>query len=142
MNRLLWSFSAAFFALSVAACASPQDETASAEGITPVAEVAAEQLAQNAPLPVAIAPAAPGGPEDALIVPVAYACADGRSFTAAFPADGRSVRVAAAGRSLVLPHSGAADAVMFSDGEATLTADGAEATLSGVDGLYAGCMAG
>ena len=138
MNRLLWSFSIAFFALSVGACALETDATVQAEApaLTTVAEV------KNEPLPQAIAPASATSPEDALVMPVAYACEGGRIFTAAFPADGQSVRIAAAGETRVLPHRDAVDAVMFSDGAVTLTADGAEATLSGLDGLYAGCMAG
>ena len=147
MTRLLQY--AAVFSLSaaLAACASPSEDAATsaeASGLSAVAEAqpAAMQVAQNAPLPVAIAPAAPGSPEDALIVPIAYACEGGRSFTAAFPADGKTVRIAAAGETRTLAHRAAADAVLFSDGEATLTADGAEATLSGLDGTYVRCMAG
>ena len=138
MNRLIWSLSIGFFALSVGACALETDPTSVAEAaptVTTVADV------RNEPLPQAIAPASASSPEDALVMPIAYACTGGRSFVAAFPADG-SVRISAAGETRRLAHRDAADAMMFSDGEVTLTADGAEATLSGLDGLYSGCIAG
>ena len=142
MKRLVLLVSALSLS-ALAACASPEREAAAAAAepaLVTVASVEAQPL--NAPLPMAIAPASPGGPEDALVVPIAYACEGGRSFTAAFPAHGEHVRIAAAGEVRVLPHKDAADTVMFSDGEMTLTAEGAEATLTGPDGSYRNCMAG
>ena len=82
------------------------------------------------------------GPEDALQLPVAYNCAQGRTFVAVFPGHGRSVTVAAAGETRVLPHKGAQDSVMFSDGGVTMTAEGADATLTGLGSAYTECMAG
>ena len=143
MKRLIILASALSLGAALAACASPEREAASAAAepaLITVASVETQPL--NAPLPMAIAPASPTSPEDALVVPIAYACQGGRSFTAAFPANGESVRIAAAGEVRTLPHREAADTVMFSDGEVTLTAEGAEATLTGLDGSYRGCMAG
>ena len=142
MNRLVLLASALSLSAALAACASPEGEAANAAAepqLMTVANVEPQPAALNAPLPMAIAPAGPGSPEDALVIPVAYACDGGRSFTAAFPANGEAVRIAAAGEVRTLPHR---DAVMFSDGEVTLTAEGAEATLTGLDGAYRGCLAG
>ena len=144
MKRLVLLASAlSLISAALAGCASSEGEgtTAAAEpALITVASVETQPL--NAPLPMAIAPASPSAPEDALVIPIAYACQGGRGFTAAFPANGESVRIAAAGEVRTLPHREAADTVMFSDGEVTLTAEGAEATLTGLDGSYRGCMAG
>ena len=145
MNRLVLLVSALSLSATLAACASPEGEASNAAAepqLVSVANVEPQAASLNAPLPMAIAPASPTSPEDALVVPVAYACEGGRSFTAAFPANGQAVRIAAAGEVRTLPHRDAADTVMFSDGEVTLTAEGAEATLTGMDGAYRGCMAG
>jgi hypothetical protein len=145
MNRFVVLLSALSLSAAVAACASPEGETASVAAepqLVTVANLEAQGAALGAPLPMAIAPAAPSSPEDALVIPVTYACEGGRSFTAAFPAHGEAVRIAAAGEVRLLPHRKAADTVMFSDGDVTMTAEGAEATLTGLDGAYRGCMAG
>ncbi len=134
MNRLLFVFLAVPFA-ALAGCVS-QDEPMSDSAEAP----AAVQTASLEPLPQAVATE---GPVDALQLPVAYNCAGGRTFTAVFPGHGRSVTVAAAGETRVLPHRGATDAVMFSDGGVTMTAEGADATLTGLgEGAYTECMAG
>ena len=144
MKRLIRLASAlTLISAALAACASPERDVSSAAAepaLVTVASVEAQPL--NAPLPLAIAPAGPSAPEDALVMPIAYACQGGRGFTAAFPAHGENVRIAAAGEVRVLPHKDAADTVMYSDGLVTLTAEGAEATLTGLDGSYRGCMAG
>ena len=144
MKRLIRLASAlSLISAALAACASPEREGTSAAAeptLVTVASVDTQPL--NAPLPMAIAPATATSPEDALVIPVAYACQGGRGFTAAFPANGESVRIAAAGEVRVLPHKDAADTVMYSDGQVTMTAEGAEATLTGLDGSYRGCMAG
>jgi hypothetical protein len=152
MKRLVLLASAlSLISAALAACVSPERETPNAAAaaepaLVTVASVDPQPLdgaaPLNAPLPMAIAPAGPSAPEDALVIPIAYACQGGRAFTAAFPANGESVRIAAAGEVRVLPHKDAADTVMFSDGVVTLTAEGAEATLTGPDGSYRGCMAG
>ena len=126
-------------ALTLGACASPEADT------TAGVEAPTMQLAsgvENAPLPMAIAPASEVSPEDGLVLPVGYACEDGRSFVATYPANGKSVTIAANGETRVLPHRGAADTVLFSDGAVTLTAEGAEATLTGFGDSYRDCMAG
>ena len=134
MNRLLLAFLAVPFA-ALAACVS-QDEAAPESAEAP----ALVQSAALEPLPQAVAEE---GPVDALQMPVSYNCAEGRTFTAVFPGHGRSVTVAVAGETRVLPHRQAADAVMFSADGVTLTADGADATLTGLgEGVYAQCMAG
>ena len=134
MNRLLFAFLAIPFA-ALAGCVS-QDEASSDSAEAP----AIVQTASLEPLPQAVATE---GPVDALQLPVSYNCAEGRTFTAVFPGHGRSVTVAAAGETRVLPHKGSTDAVLFTDGAATMTADGADATLTGLgDGAYTECMAG
>ena len=134
MNRLLLAFLAVPFA-ALAGCVS-QDEASSDSAEAP----AIVQTAALEPLPQAVATE---GPVDALQMPVSYNCAEGRTFTAVFPGHGRSVTVAAAGETRVLPHRAAADAVMFSDGGVTMTAEGADATLTGLgDGPYTECIAG
>ena len=131
-------FAVIAYALSLAAlaaCASESEGTSASAQAPQIAQAAAEMR----PLPVAIADE---GPVDALQMPVAYNCAEGRTFTAVFPGHGRSVTVAAAGETRVLPHKGAADAVLFTDGGVTMTADGADATLTGLGDAYTECMAG
>lgn len=91
------------------------------------------------PLPVANTVVA----EDALVMPVTYACGGDRSFIATYPEHGRTVMIAAAGETRVLSHRGAADTVMFADAAgATLTAEGAGATLTGMGEAFTDCMAG
>ena len=145
MNRLVLLVSALSLSATLAACVSPEGEAANAAAepqLVSVANIEPQPAPLNGPLPMAIAPASPTSPEDALVIPVAYVCEGGRSFTAAFPPNGETVRIAAAGQVRTLPHKDAADTVMFSDGEVTMTAEGAEATLTGPDGTYRGCMAG
>ncbi|HEX8570519.1 MAG TPA: hypothetical protein VF699_11445 [Caulobacteraceae bacterium] len=122
---------------ALAACASETDGTAATAEAPQITQVAA---VDTQALPVAIADE---GPVDALQLPVSYNCAEGRTFTAVFPGHGRSVTVAAAGETRVLPHKGARDSVMFTDGGVTMTADGADATLTGLgEAAYTECMAG
>ena len=141
MNRFTVLLSALSLTAALAACASPSDTTETVAAVEAPQLIAVAEV-QNAPLPMAIAPAAPSAPEDALVIPVSYACEGGRTFTATFPSHGEYVKIAAAGEVLTLAHREAADTVMFSDGRATLTAEGAEATLTGVDAPYTSCMAG
>ena len=139
MNRFALLVSAIALSATLSACASPEAEVAA--GV----EAPTMQLAsnvENAPLPMAIAPASAVSPEDGMVLPVGYACEDGRSFVATYPANGKSVTIAAAGETRILPHRGASDSVLFSDGDITLTADGAEATLTGFEDAYMDCMAG
>ena len=139
MNRLALLVSAFALSATLAACASP--ETESSAGVeAPTMQLASNP--ENAPLPMAIAPASELSPEDGMVLPVGYACQDGRSFVATFPANGKSVTIAAAGETRILPHRGASDSVLFTDGDVTLTADGAEATLTGIEDPYMACMAG
>ena len=139
MNRFIAIASAVALTAAVGACVSEtttDDSSASAQAPRLMQLAAAE----SAPLPQAVATE---GPVDALQLPVSYNCAEGRTFTAVFPGHGRSVTVAVAGETRVLPHRGAADAVMYSDGGVTMTAEGADATLTGLgDGAYTECMAG
>ena len=146
--RRLGFLSSVIGLLAVAACAAPGEgpETTSAALSEPasVQMAAAEPApieASITPLPVANVIAADA--EDALVLPVTYACEGDRSFIATFPEHGRTVTVAAAGETRVLAHRGASDAVMFADGAgATLTAEGAGATLTGMGEVFADCMAG
>ena len=122
---------------ALAACASETDGTAATAAAPQITQVAA---LETEALPSAIADE---GPVDALQLPVSYNCAEGRTFTAVFPGHGRSVTVAAAGETRVLPHKGARDSVLFTDGGVTMTADGADATLTGLgEAAYTECMAG
>ena len=140
--------SSLFGLLTLAACAAPGEgpETASAALSEPAATQVA--LVEPAPFedsiqPLPVANPAPTAAEDALVLPVSYACEGDRSFIATFPEHGRTVTIAAAGETRVLAHRGATDAVMFSDGNgATLTAEGAGATLTGMGEAFTGCMAG
>jgi hypothetical protein len=137
MTRLV-ALASALSLAALAACASETDAGSAAADAPRIAQALVEPA--SAPLPQAVAVE---GPVDALQLPVAYNCEQGRTFVAVFPGHGRSVTVAAAGQTRVLPHRGAADAVMFSDAGVTMTADGADATLTGLgDGPYTGCMAG
>ena len=139
MNRLAVIASALSLA-GLAACASENDGATTAAVETP--QFTQVALSETTPLPQAVS-VADEGPVDALQLPVSYNCAEGRSFTAVFPGHGRSVTIAAAGETRVLPHKGARDAVMFSDGGVTMTAEGADATLTGLgEAAYTECMAG
>jgi hypothetical protein len=140
MNRFAILASALALSATLSACASPSEtETA---GVESAVMSVASNTVENAPLPMAIAPASEASPEDGMVLPVGYACQDGRSFIATYPANGKTVTIAAAGETRILPHRGASDTVMFSDGDVTLTAEGAEATLTGIDAPYTACMAG
>ncbi len=140
MNRFAILASALALSATLSACASPSEtETA---GVESAVMSVASNTVENAPLPMAIAPATETSPEDGMVLPVGYACQDGRSFIATYPANGKTVTIAAAGETRILPHRGAADTVMFSDGNVTLTAEGPEATLTGIDEPYTACMAG
>ena len=141
MKRLALIASAFALSAALTACASPSETEATASVEAPVMTVASNTV-ENAPLPMAIAPATEVSPEDGLVLPVGYACQDGRSFIATYPANGKTVTIAAAGETRILPHRGASDSVIFSDGDVTLTAEGAEATLTGSDQPYTACMAG
>ena len=140
-----FSLSAAALAVSllgVTACASPETKLASANSApaaeAPPVEASTAPLASEGVL-IQVADA-----EDALTMPVNYSCSDDRNFVATFPEHGNTVVIAAAGDVRILQHKGAADAVMFTDASgATLSAEGAAATLTGVgDGPYMDCMAG
>lgn len=131
---------AALFAL--AACASPEAE---------IATTAAAPLAEAPAVEASITPMAPQGvliqvadAEDALVLPVNYSCAEGRSFIATFPEHGTSVTIAAAGETRVLASKGKAEDFIFADASgATLSAEGAGAALTGLgDAPYLDCMAG
>ena len=136
MNRLFFAASALSL-LALGACVSENEAQSESAAGPEVVQMAA---ADSEPLPQAVATE---GPVDALQLPVSYNCAEGRTFTAVFPGHGRSVTVAAAGETRVLPHKGAADAVLFTDGSATMTAEGADATLTGLgDAPFTECMAG
>lgn len=136
MTRLFFAASALSL-LALGACVSENEGSAESAAAPATVQLAA---VESQALPQAVATE---GPVDALQLPVSYNCAEGRTFTAVFPGHGRSVTVAAAGETRVLPHRSAADAVMFSDGGVTMTADGADATLTGLgDGAYTECMAG
>jgi membrane-bound inhibitor of C-type lysozyme len=141
MNRFTLIASAFVLSATLSACASQSETDASASVETPAITMASNTV-ENAPLPMAIAPATESSPEDGMVLPVGYACQDGRSFIATYPANGKTVTIAAAGETRILAHRGAADTVMFSDGDVTLTAEGAEATLTGIDEPYTACMAG
>ena len=140
MTRFALLASVLALSATLGACASPESE--SVAGVEQPTMQLASVSNENAPLPMAIAPATEVSPEDGMVLPVGYACEDGRSFVVTFPANGKSVTIAAAGETRILPHRGAADSVLFSDGDVTLTADGAEATLTGFDDAYMDCMAG
>ena len=134
--------------LAVAACASPNEAEIAATA-QPAAETVAVLEAAPVEASITALPSAPAliqvsaDAEDALVMPVTYSCAGGRSFVATFPEHGRAVTIAAAGETRVLAHKGEADAAMFADGAgATLTAEGAGATLTGLGATYADCMAG
>ena len=137
MTRLLLLLSSVTLALG--ACASPSD-TQTAAAPAEAAQVTRVADPGSDPLPQAVALS---GPKDALVLPIAYSCADARTFTATFPADGRSVTVAAAGETRVLRHRGGADAMLYAEEGATLSAEGATATLTGLaGGPYTDCQAG
>ena len=136
MKRLV-VIAASLSLTALGACVSETEGSSASAEAPQIAQVAS---LESEPLPQAVAAE---GPVDALQLPVSYNCAEGRTFVAIFPGHGRSVTVAAAGETRVLPHRGAEDAVMFSDGGVTMTADGADATLTGLgDGAYTECMAG
>ena len=136
MNRLA-AIASILSLAALGACASESESSSAAAQAPQLTQAVA---VDSQPLPQAVALE---GPVDALELPVSYNCAEGRTFTAVFPGHGRSVTVAAAGETRVRPHRSAADIVMFSEGGVTMTAEGADATLTGLgDGPYTACMAG
>jgi membrane-bound inhibitor of C-type lysozyme len=66
--------------------------------------------------------------------PFTYACAEGKSFTAAFNAAGDAVTIAAGGDSRTLPQVVSASGARFSDGATQYWSKGREATLEGFPG--------
>jgi membrane-bound inhibitor of C-type lysozyme len=89
--------------------------------------------------PVPPAEAAPG----ADTAPIAYRCAAGKRFTAAWGLPGDRVRVSAGGVSKTLPSVVAASGARYSDGTFEIWGKGDEAMLGGFPGgPYKGCRAG
>ena len=129
--------------LALAACAAPGSEPEVTSAALTDAAVVAEPAPVEASIEALPSMTLAADAEDALVMPVSYACEGGRSFVATFPEHGRSVTIAAAGETRVLAHRGAADTVMFADGSgATLTAEGAGATLTGMGSAFTDCLAG
>lgn len=93
------------------------------------------------PAPAA-APVLAVGPEDALTLPVQYACQGGAAFSAVFPSDGRSVTVTTAGVTRTLDLVEGADTPFYRRNGVQLAADGASADLTGAAMDYNGCTAG
>jgi hypothetical protein len=104
----------------------------------PAVEASIAPLAPETPALLQVAHA-----EDALVMPVSYSCAQGRSFTATFPEHGGAVLVAAAGETRVLATKGRAEEFIFADASGvTLSAEGAGAALTGLGSPYLDCEAG
>lgn len=82
------------------------------------------------------------GPEDALTLPVQYACQNGTGFSAIFPTDGRSVIVTIKGVTRTLDLVEGADTPFYRRNGVQLAADGASAALTGAGQDYSGCVAG
>jgi hypothetical protein len=150
MRRLGLSSSVlALSVLALTACASPETEIGATAATRSAAPAAA--LVEAPAVEASISPLAPETPvltqvadaEDALTMPVSYSCDGDRRFVATFPEHGNAVTVAAAGEVRVLAHKGASDQLMFADASGvTLSAEGADATLTGLGEAYVGCMAG
>jgi membrane-bound inhibitor of C-type lysozyme len=85
------------------------------------------------------APAAP----DASDAPQAYACAEGKSFTAAYGLQGDRAVVSASGRSYSLRHVPSASGAKYAGGGVELFAKGTQAMLDGAAGSpYRDCRTG
>lgn len=141
--RRLGAISSVLGLLALAACAAPGSEPEVAGAALSEAAVVAEPAPVEASIEALPSVTLVADAEDALVMPVSYACAGDRSFIATFPEHGRTVTVAAAGETRVLAHRGAADTVMFADGSGvTLTAEGAGATLTGLGAAFTDCLAG
>jgi membrane-bound inhibitor of C-type lysozyme len=81
-------------------------------------------------------PAAGEGPA------TAYACADGRGFTAAYPEGGARAVVRADGAAYALPQVPAASGARYAKGKVELSTKGAGAMLTGVPRPRRDCRAG
>lgn len=75
--------------------------------------------------------------------PLAYRCAGGKSFTAAWGQPGDRVRVTAGGTTRTLPHAPSASGARYAAGGFEIWGKGEQATISGFPGgPYSNCRAG
>jgi len=102
-------------------------------GIFTVMSVLALSACATAPLPTAA---------DASDAPQAYACAEGRSFTAAYDLRGDRATVSAGGRSYSLRHVPSASGAKYAGEGVELFAKGTRAQLDGAPGSYRDCRTG
>lgn len=103
-------------------------------GIFAAMSVLALSACATAPLPVAA---------DASDAPQTYACAGGKSFTAAYDLKGDRATVKAGGRSYSLRHAPSGSGVKYAGGGVELFAKGTEAMLDGASGSpYRDCRTG
>lgn len=92
---------------------------------------------------LAIAGCATAAPQDATDAAMPYACAGGKSFTAAYNLKGDKARVVAGGRTYLLPHVRSGSGARYAGGGVQLWSKGDGATLEGAaGGPYADCRTG
>lgn len=92
---------------------------------------------------LALAGCASVTPQDATDAPQAYACADGKSFTAAYDLKGDKARVSAGGRSYSLPHVPSGSGAKYARDGVELFSKGDTAMLDGAAGApYRDCTTG
>ena len=82
-------------------------------------------------------------PEDATDAPMAYACAGGKRFTAAYDLTGDKARVSAGGTSYTLSHERSGSGARYAKGPVELSTKGDQALLTGAaGGPYRDCRTG
>ena len=82
-------------------------------------------------------------PQDATDAPMAYACAGGKRFTAAYDLKGDKARVTAGGTSYSLPHLRSGSGARYARAGVELATKGDEALLDGAaGGPYRDCRTG
>lgn len=82
-------------------------------------------------------------PQDATDAPQTYACAGGKSFTAAYDLKGDKASVHAGGRTYSLPHVPSASGAKYAKGGVALFSKGDGAMLDGAAGApYRDCKTG
>ena len=92
---------------------------------------------------LALAGCASTAPMDATAAPQAYACAGGRTFTAAYDLAGDKATVRVGERSYSLPHVRSASGAKYARGGVELFSKGDSAMLTGVPGApYRDCKTG
>jgi membrane-bound inhibitor of C-type lysozyme len=92
---------------------------------------------------LALAGCASVAPQDATDAPQTYACAGGKSFTAAYDLAGDKVSVNAGGRTYSLPHVSSGSGAKYAGGGVALFSKGDMAMLDGAAGApYRNCRTG